>query len=73
MTHSLARAVGPTGHVFSFDFHDIRVQTATEEFRKHGVAGHVTCRQSDVCQQGFPVRRGTPGGRAPGPYPKVVA
>lgn len=36
LTHSLARAVAPTGHVHTFEFHEQRCQMATEEFQKHG-------------------------------------
>ena len=57
MTHSMARAVGPTGHVYSFDYHELRVQTAAVEFKRHGMS-QVTVAQADVCNVGFPVPEG---------------
>jgi tRNA (adenine57-N1/adenine58-N1)-methyltransferase len=38
MSHSLARAVGPKGHVYSFDYHQLRVEQAAMEFKRHGMA-----------------------------------
>lgn len=35
LTHSLARAVYPGGHVHSFEFHKLRAETAHKEFRLH--------------------------------------
>ena len=32
LTHALIRSVYPTGHVFTFDFHEIRADLAREEF-----------------------------------------
>ena len=52
MTHSLARAVGPTGHVYSFDYHAQRVEQAAVEFKRHGMA-NVTVAAADVCADGF--------------------
>ncbi|EDQ85454.1 uncharacterized protein MONBRDRAFT_34220, partial [Monosiga brevicollis MX1] len=37
LTHALARAVGPQGRVFSFDFHQQRVEIARDEFARHGL------------------------------------
>ena len=34
MTQSLARAVQPSGHVFTFEYNSVRAQTAREEFDK---------------------------------------
>jgi len=61
LTHVLARAVAPTGHVHSFEFHQDRCAVATEEFSKNGgclfpvsrnfITGYyrnLRCRQRDV-------------------------
>lgn len=36
LTHSLARAVAPTGHVHSFEFHEERATMAAKEFDSNG-------------------------------------
>ncbi|KAG8288207.1 tRNA (adenine(58)-N(1))-methyltransferase catalytic subunit trmt61a [Homalodisca vitripennis] len=53
LTHALARSVRPTGHVYTFDFHEQRVSVAQEEFSAHGLGAVVTSRHRDVCKQGF--------------------
>lgn len=35
MTLAIARCVGPTGHVHSFEFNSVRAETASEEFKKY--------------------------------------
>mmetsp|Transcript_46413 Transcript_46413/g.74711 ORF Transcript_46413/g.74711 Transcript_46413/m.74711 type:complete len:345 (-) Transcript_46413:207-1241(-) len=57
LTHSMARAVGPKGHVYSFDYHELRVEQAAVEFKKHGMA-HVTVAHADVCEKGFSIPEG---------------
>jgi hypothetical protein len=52
LTHSLARAVAPSGHVFTFDFHELRAQEAKEEFKRHGLAGLVTVQQRNIGKTG---------------------
>ena len=41
LTTSLARAVAPTGHVHTFEFHQQRAETAAEEFTANGGCGGV--------------------------------
>ncbi|KAI5721734.1 hypothetical protein M8J77_025036 [Diaphorina citri] len=52
LTHSLARAVQKSGHVYTFDFHEDRARLAAEEFSSHGLS-QVTCQHRDVVQNGF--------------------
>lgn len=52
-SHSLARAVGKTGHLYSFDFHQARAEAAKNEFITHGLEGIVTSQCRDVCNDGF--------------------
>uniref|UniRef100_A0A1Y1M862 tRNA (adenine(58)-N(1))-methyltransferase catalytic subunit TRMT61A n=1 Tax=Photinus pyralis TaxID=7054 RepID=A0A1Y1M862_PHOPY len=53
LSHALIRSVKPHGHVFTFDFHELRVQTAEEEFKEHGLSQWVTVQKRDVCSEGF--------------------
>ncbi|XP_023016464.2 tRNA methyltransferase 61 [Leptinotarsa decemlineata] len=53
LSHALIRAVKPHGHLHTFDFHEIRSQTATEEFKDHGLSSYVTAYHRDVCEDGF--------------------
>lgn len=54
LTHSLARAVSPTGHVHTFDFHEQRANAAREDFARNGVAEVVTVKVRDIQGEGFP-------------------
>lgn len=51
LTHSLARAVAPTGKVFTFDFHQVRAQQARVEFARHGLSEVVVSGWRDVCSK----------------------
>lgn len=53
LTHSLARAVGTTGHVYTFEFNLNRAQAAQEEFNAHGIGSIVTVTHRDVVGEGF--------------------
>lgn len=53
LSHALIRAVKPNGHLYTFDFHETRAETAREEFRDHGLANYVTVGHRDVCEMGF--------------------
>ncbi|CAG7816073.1 unnamed protein product [Allacma fusca] len=55
LSHSLIRTVFPTGHLFTFDFHQIRADLAREEFQKHGLSEWVTVGHRDVITDGFDV------------------
>lgn len=54
LTHSLARAVAPTGHVHTFDFHEQRAEAAREDFVRNGVSEFVTVKVRDIQGEGFP-------------------
>lgn len=54
LTTSLARAVAPTGHVYTFDFHEQRAASAREDFEKTGISGLLTVGVRDIQGEGFP-------------------
>lgn len=47
------RAISPTGHLHTFDFHQQRVEIVSKEFTDHGLGTFVTAKQRDVCKDGF--------------------
>ncbi|KAL0214650.1 hypothetical protein P9112_006834 [Eukaryota sp. TZLM1-RC] len=53
LTHSLIRSVAPNGHVFTFEFHEGRAQSAKEDFERHGLCSLVTSNHRDVIDEGF--------------------
>ncbi|XP_076036356.1 tRNA methyltransferase 61 isoform X2 [Oratosquilla oratoria] len=53
LSHAFLRAVGPSGHLYTFDFHKERAQIVQEEFRSHGYTDSVTVAHRDVCVDGF--------------------
>ncbi|KAE8668702.1 Detected protein of confused Function [Hibiscus syriacus] len=54
LTTSLARAVAPTGHVYTFDFHEQRAASAREDFERTGISNLVTVGVRDIQSEGFP-------------------
>nr|AFK47103.1 unknown [Medicago truncatula] len=54
LTTSLARAVAPTGHVYTFDFHEQRSGSARDDFEKIGISSLVTAGVRDIQGEGFP-------------------
>ncbi|KAF9465270.1 tRNA methyltransferase complex GCD14 subunit-domain-containing protein [Collybia nuda] len=54
-SHSVARTVGPAGHLYSYEFHEVRASKAKEEFAQHGMDNIVTLTHRNVCKDGFTV------------------
>ncbi|KAH7340572.1 tRNA methyltransferase complex GCD14 subunit-domain-containing protein [Rhizoctonia solani] len=52
-SHSIARTIGPTGKLFSFEFHEQRANKAREEFALHGMNEFVMLQHRNVCKDGF--------------------
>ncbi len=52
-SHSIARTIAPTGHLYTFEYHQERVNVATVEFEEHGLSHMVTISCRDVCKDGF--------------------
>ncbi|XP_060523937.1 tRNA (adenine(58)-N(1))-methyltransferase catalytic subunit TRMT61A [Cylas formicarius] len=53
LSHALIRAIKPTGHLYTFDFHEVRTQTVLQEFKDHGLSDYVSVIKQDVCMVGF--------------------
>ena len=53
LSHAILRAIAPTGHLYTFDFHQQRVEIVTQEFSDHGLEEFVTAKQRDACKDGF--------------------
>ncbi|KAL4855850.1 tRNA (adenine(58)-N(1))-methyltransferase catalytic subunit 61A [Chlorella vulgaris] len=53
LTHSLARTVAPTGHVYTFEYHEQRAALAAEEFKANGIGHLVTVTHRDIELGGF--------------------
>jgi len=53
LSHALIRAIAPSGHLHTFDFHEERLLKAREEFREHGIDAWVTATHRDVLSNGF--------------------
>lgn len=49
MTLSLARAVAPNGHVYTFEYNAVRAAKAVDEFRRLQVNHLITVQRRDVC------------------------
>ncbi|KAL0579880.1 tRNA (adenine-N(1)-)-methyltransferase catalytic subunit trm61 [Marasmius crinis-equi] len=50
------RTVGPTGHLWSYEFHEARHSKAKEEFTRHGFhPSRVTLTHRNVCKDGFTI------------------
>lgn len=53
LSHALIRAIAPYGHLYTYDFHEFRVQAVKEEFAKHKLQNLVTVKHRDVAELGF--------------------
>jgi len=53
----MARAVAPSGHVFTFEFNADRVGKAREDFARLGISPLVTVAHADACVDGFDATR----------------
>jgi len=52
-SHSLARTIGGSGQLFSFEFHEPRCDAAREEFEAHGLSDIIKLEHRNVCKDGF--------------------
>ncbi|RDB14861.1 tRNA (adenine(58)-N(1))-methyltransferase catalytic subunit TRM61 [Hypsizygus marmoreus] len=54
-SHSVARTIGTAGHLWSYEFHEVRASKAREEFARHGMDDIVTLTHRNVCKDGFTI------------------
>ncbi|KAL8133943.1 hypothetical protein AgCh_009128 [Apium graveolens] len=54
LTNSFARAVAPSGHVYTYDFHEQRAASAREDFERTGLSSLVTMGLRDIQGEVFP-------------------
>ncbi|AES63902.1 tRNA methyltransferase complex GCD14 subunit [Medicago truncatula] len=54
LTTSLARAIAPNGHVYTFDFHEQRAASARDDFERIGLSSLISCGVRDIQGEGFP-------------------
>ncbi|KAJ7728838.1 tRNA methyltransferase complex subunit Cpd1 [Mycena maculata] len=52
-SHSVARSIGSSGRLWSYEFHEARAKKAREEFAQHGMSDIVTLTHQNVCKDGF--------------------
>ncbi|KAJ7156097.1 tRNA methyltransferase complex GCD14 subunit-domain-containing protein [Mycena crocata] len=52
-SHSVARSIGASGHLWSYEFHEARAKKAREEFAQHRMSDIVTLTHRNVCKDGF--------------------
>ncbi|KAJ7133636.1 tRNA methyltransferase complex subunit Cpd1, partial [Mycena epipterygia] len=52
-SHSVARSIGSSGHLWSYEFHEARAKKARFEFAQHGMSDIVTLTHQNVCKDGF--------------------
>lgn len=53
LSHAFIRTIKPHGHLYTFDFHEVRCKLAREEFQSHGLENYVTVQHRDTCELGF--------------------
>ncbi|KAI9310564.1 tRNA methyltransferase complex GCD14 subunit-domain-containing protein [Dichotomocladium elegans] len=52
-SHSIARAIAPTGKLYTFEYHADRAAQAAQEFKDHGLNDIIKLEHRDVCKDGF--------------------
>jgi tRNA (adenine57-N1/adenine58-N1)-methyltransferase len=52
-SHAISRAIFPSGHLYTFEFHPERAAMAKDEFKRHVLADVVTSHHRDVIENGF--------------------
>jgi tRNA (adenine57-N1/adenine58-N1)-methyltransferase len=61
LSHAIATAVAPTGHLYTHDIEEPRTRKVENELKQHGLASCTTVVQQDVCEDGFFVENACDG------------
>ncbi|KAH7715615.1 Protein W02A11.1 [Aphelenchoides avenae] len=61
LSHAIATAVAPTGHLYTHDIEEPRVRKVENELKQHGLTPCTTVVQQDVCEDGFFVENACDG------------
>ncbi|KAL9711325.1 tRNA (adenine-N(1)-)-methyltransferase catalytic subunit trm61 [Leucoagaricus gongylophorus] len=61
-THSVARSIGSSGHLWSYEFHEVRANKAREELARHAMTDRVSLVHRNVCKHGFTVQNAVDSG-----------
>lgn len=61
LSHALAVALAPSGHLYTHDIDESRVKNVEEELKLHGLDEVTTCIHRNVCEDGFFVENACDG------------
>ncbi|VDK48816.1 unnamed protein product [Anisakis simplex] len=61
LSHALAMAISPKGHLYTHDIEEPRVKQVEDELKKHGLGDVTTCVNQNVCEDGFFVENACDG------------
>eukprot|EP00615_Pteridomonas_danica_P010627 CAMPEP_0114352970 /NCGR_PEP_ID=MMETSP0101-20121206/18326_1 /TAXON_ID=38822 ORGANISM="Pteridomonas danica, Strain PT" /NCGR_SAMPLE_ID=MMETSP0101 /ASSEMBLY_ACC=CAM_ASM_000211 /LENGTH=364 /DNA_ID=CAMNT_0001493599 /DNA_START=206 /DNA_END=1300 /DNA_ORIENTATION=+ len=53
MSTTILRTIAPTGHLYTFEFNQVRALAAIEEFKQNKLSDMVTVTHRDVCSKGL--------------------
>lgn len=53
LSTSICRTIYPTGHLYTFEFNESRVEKAKKEFERFGIDEYITVTHRDVLKDGF--------------------
>jgi len=53
LSTSLSKCILPTGHLYSFEFNENRVERAKIDFKQLGLSDYITVTHRDVLSKGF--------------------
>jgi len=61
LSHAIATAIAPGGHLYTHDIDEGRVKKVEQELKEHGLFGCTTVIQQDTCEDGFFVENACDG------------